>query len=183
MKQQAKELVELKPDVIVANSTPAATALAKETTIVPIVFINIVDPVAIHLVASLERPGSNLTGVVGFHSEIAAKWVETLKEIAPRVSRMAVIFNPATNAETWQTHMRAARYAATSRNIEILEAPIDKSEDIERTIGAFGNDPAVGLIVVPSTFVFANRQRIVAAAAPNKIPAIYGISPRESAAA
>jgi putative tryptophan/tyrosine transport system substrate-binding protein len=177
LRQFAKELVELKPDVIVANSTPAATALAKETTTVPIVFINIVDPVAIRLVASLDHPGGNLTGVVGFQSEIAAKWVETLAEIAPRTSRMAVIFNPATNAETWQTHMRAARSAATSRKIEILEAPIDKAEDIERTIGAYANDPPAGLIVVPSTFAFANRQRIVDAAANNYIPAVYGISP------
>jgi putative ABC transport system substrate-binding protein len=177
LKQFAKAVVDLGPDVIVANSTPAATALAAETKTVPIVFINIVDPVAIGLVASLERPGGNLTGVMGFAPEIASKWVETLKEIAPSISRIAVMFNPTTNAETWQIHLRAARSAAGPRAITVLEAPVDTPEDVERAVAAYANEPSTGLIVVPSTFAFAHRQRIVEAAAHHRVPAIYGISP------
>jgi putative tryptophan/tyrosine transport system substrate-binding protein len=177
LKEIAKELVALKPDVIVVNSTPATTALARQTSTLPIVFINVADPVGIRLIARIERPGGNLTGIVGFQTEIAAKWVETLKVARPGLTRIAVMFNPATNAETWQGYMSAARLAAASSAIDILETPVDSPADIERTLAGFADQTNIGLIVVPLTFAFANRQLIATAAAQSKVPAIYGISP------
>lgn len=177
LKEIAKELVALKPDVIVANSTPATTALARETSTLPIVFVNVADPVGIRLIPNMERPGGNLTGIVGFQTEIAAKWVETLKEALPGLTRIAVMFNPATNAETWQRYVSAARLAAASSAIDILEAPVESPAGIEGTLAAYADQSNVGLIVVPSTFAFANRQLIATTAAQVKLPAIYGISP------
>jgi putative ABC transport system substrate-binding protein len=171
----ANELAALNLDVLVTASTPAATALAQATTSTPIVFVNIFDPVAAGLVASMQRSGNNLTGIAGFRADIAAHWVSILKEIAPRVSRMAILFNPAT-AAMLPNHLRVAQPAAAALGVELIEARVDALADLEDVVAGIAKDSHAGFIVIPHTFAFTHRDAVVAAIAKRQVRAIYGIS-------
>ena len=168
----AKELVNLHPDVILGQSTLVVGALARETRTIPIVFVNVADPVASGLAESLIRPGGNITGFSPANSEQGGKWVQLLKEIAPRTTRIALLFNPATGVPL-QYYMPSVEAAASSLGVEVSIATVNSADDIESVVAAQARSPGGGLIVMPSGFSLANREPIIALAARYRVPAIY----------
>jgi ABC-type uncharacterized transport system substrate-binding protein len=128
-----KELVALQPDLILAQNTVSTTSILQETRSIPIIFANVIDPTGSGFVASLARPGGNATGFTLVESSIVGKWLELLKEIAPRVNRVAFLFNPAA-APYAQYYLAVFKAAAPSLGMEAIEAPINKTSEIERVI-------------------------------------------------
>jgi len=147
-------------------------ALARETQTIPIVFVNVSDPVASGISASLARPGGNITGFSLASSEQGGKWVELLNEIAPRTLRMALLFNPETGV-LLQNYMSSIRAAASSFDVEVKVTPVHATDEIEGVIAAQARDPGGGLIVMPGAFNVTNREAIIALAARYRLPTIY----------
>src|SRR6516162_9906493 len=149
---QAKELVELGVDIILANGTPSLVAARRATETIPIVFVAVADPVAQGFVRSLAQPGGMITGFGVEEPSMGAKWVEVLKEIAPRVASITVMFNPDTApyARMFLPSMEAVRSVA---QFELIEAPVASENDVERAIAAAAARPAAGLIVLPDIFL------------------------------
>jgi len=172
---QAKELVDLGVDIILANGTPSLVAARGATETIPIVFVAIADPVAQGFVRSLSQPGGMITGFGVEEPSMGAKWVEVLKEIAPRVASITVMFNPdaAPFARMFLPSMQAVRSAAP---FELIEAPVASESDVERAISAAAARPAAGLIVLPDSFLNSRRELVVAATARHRLPAIYAVS-------
>jgi len=168
----AKELVDLRPDVILSHTTLVTGVLARETRTIPIVFVNVADPIASGFAASLARPGGNITGLTVEIPAHGGKWVELLKEIAPRTVHMALLFNPAT-AVPLQFFMPSIQAAASSLAIQISNAPVHAKDEIEGVIAAQARSPGGGLIVMPDPFNVTNRDLIIALAARYGVPAIY----------
>ena len=168
----AKELVDLGPNAILGQTTPAISALARETQAIPIVFMQVSDPIANGFVASLARPGGNITGFTTDNTAQGGKWVDLLKEIAPRTVRVAVLFNPATVASL-QSFMPSIQAAASSYAIQTSVAPVHASDEIEGVIAAQARNPGGSLIVMPDAFNVVNRELIIALAARYGVPAIY----------
>ena len=168
----AKELVDLRPDAILSQTTPMTTALARETRSIPIVFVTVADPIASGFAASLARPGGNLTGFALYESAMGGKWVELLKEIAPRTVRVELLFNPATAAPLG-IYMSSIQAAASSFAIRADAAPVRAKDEIEGVIAAQARNPGAGLIVMPDSFNTINRDLIIALAARYGVPAIY----------
>jgi putative tryptophan/tyrosine transport system substrate-binding protein len=136
----AAELAGMKPDVILANGTTSVAALRQETSTVPIVFVLGLDPVESGFVASLARPGGNITGFTTFEPEMGGKWLEVLKEIAPRVIRVGIIFNPETQPGH-ATFSRSIEAAAPTFAVEPIASPIHSVDEIEGAMGTFGREP------------------------------------------
>ena len=172
---QAKELVDLGVDIILANGTPSLVAARGATETIPIVFVAIADPVAQGFVRSLSQPGGMITGFGVEEPSMEAKWVEVLKEIAPRVASITVMFNPdaAPFARMFLPSMQAVRSAAP---FELIEAPVASESDVERAISAAAARPAAGLIVLPDSFLNSRRELIVTATSKHRLPAIYAVS-------
>ncbi|MBV9203182.1 MAG: ABC transporter substrate-binding protein [Alphaproteobacteria bacterium] len=169
-RRYAAELVALGPDVILAATTPAVTALKEITQIVPIVFVGVIDPVGSGLVASLARPGNNVTGFTLFEYAISAKWLEVLKEISPRVMRVGVLRDSAVAAGIGQF---AAIQTVAPMDIELSAFGLREAGEIEQAIAAFARESNGGLIVTASGFG-ANHPRLIAdLGARNKLPAVY----------
>jgi putative tryptophan/tyrosine transport system substrate-binding protein len=168
----AKELIDLRPDVVLSPTTLVTGTLARETRTIPIVFVNVANPIASGFAASLARPGGNITGFTVETPEQGGKWVELLKEIAPRTVRMALLFNPAT-AVPLQFFMPSIQAAASSLAIQISNAPVHAKDEIEGVIAAQARNPGGGLIVMPDNFNTVNREPIIALAARYRVPAIY----------
>jgi putative tryptophan/tyrosine transport system substrate-binding protein len=170
---QAKEIVELGVDVIVANGTPALVAARRASETIPIVFVAVADPVAQGFVRSLAQPGGMITGFGAEEPSMGAKWVEVLKEIVPRVASITVMFNPDTApfAHMFLPSMQALRSAAS---FELME--VASESDVERAISVAAAQPAAGLIVLPDSFLVSRRELIVTATARHRLPAIYSIS-------
>src|SRR5262249_5635644 len=135
----AKELVDLRPDLIVGQSTPVVAALARETRTIPIVFLNVADPIGSGFVANLSRPDGNLTGFTTDNSELGGKWVELLKAIAPNTMRVALLFNPAT-AVPLKIFMPSIHAAASSLAVQVDPAPVHAKDEIEVVIAAQAGD-------------------------------------------
>jgi len=173
MRRFAMELVALQPDVLLSSTTPTTTALLRQTRTIPIVFALVADPVGSGFVASLAQPGGNVTGFM-FTTEptMAGKWVELLKEIAPRVARIAMLFNPATAtyAEFW---LNPFKTAATSFAVEAIPSPVRDRSELQSVIAAQAREPNGGLIVMPDSFMDANRVEITSLAARCRLPAVY----------
>ena len=171
----AKELVELRPDILVANSTPSLIAARGATSTIPIVFVAIADPVAQGFVQSLARPGGNMTGFEAEEPSMGAKWVQLLNEIAPRVGPITVIFNPdsAPFSRMFLPSMEAARPTAA---FELIISPVRNETEINRAIVAAGRQPSGGLIVLPDSFLSSRHEMIVALVAKQHLPAIYSVS-------
>jgi putative tryptophan/tyrosine transport system substrate-binding protein len=167
----AQELVGLKPDVIVTVATPPTVAVQRETRTIPIVFVNVGDPVASGIVARLDRPNGNVTGFAIWEGTLGGKWLELLLEIAPGLKRAALMFNPDTSSIS--TFMPSFQTAARSLKVEPIAAPVHTDAEIETTIAALGRDPGVGLVVLPDTLTIYHRAPILSAAARNNIPAVY----------
>ena len=165
------ELVALAPDVILTTGAAGVAPLLKATRTVPIVFTNVVDPVGAGFVDNLARPGGNATGFVNFEYGLSAKWVELLKEIAPRVTRMAVIRDPNISAGTGQ--FGAIQGAASSLGLELIAVNPREASDIERAIAAFARTSNGGLITTGSALATIHRDLIIGLAAKHKLPAVY----------
>jgi putative tryptophan/tyrosine transport system substrate-binding protein len=168
----AKELVDLRSDVILGQSTPVTSALARETRTIPIVFLNVSDPIGSGFAANLAHPGGNITGFTNDNSEQGGKWVQLLKEIAPRTVRMALLLNPAIGPPL-QFFMPSIQAAASTFAVQVSAAPVHAKDEIESVIAAQARNPGGGLIVMPNTFNTANRELIIALAARYGVPAIY----------
>ena len=172
IRTSVKELVDLRPDAIFGQTTPVIGALARETQTIPIVFMLVLDPIGSGFAASLAHPGSNITGFTGNDPAIGGKWMELLKEIAPRTVRVALLFNPAT-APQLKFQMPAIQAAALSLGVEVSSAPVHAKEEIEGVIAAQARTPGGGLIQMPDPFVQINRDLIIALAARYGVPTIY----------
>jgi len=169
----AKELVSLKPDVILANTTPAARALQRHTSEIPAVFVLVADPVGDRLVTSLARPGGNLTGFTSSEFSLGGKWLEIFKECVPSVRRVAMLFNPSTAPGGGWPYVHAAEAVASLFAVQIVGTPAADGEEIERVLDQFARQPNSGLIVVADAFTTARAELIVARAAHNQLPALY----------
>ena len=172
MHRLAKELVALRPDLLLSQSTPATTALLQETRTIPVIFGIVADPIGSGFVASFPRPGGNATGFAVAEPTQAGKWVELLKEIAPRVTRVAVLFNPAmaTFAEFWLKPFQAA---APSFAVEVILAPVHNTSELESVIAAQASEPNSGLFVMPDAFTITYRVEVTWLAARYRLPAVY----------
>ena len=167
-----KELIALRPDLILSHGTPATAALLQQTRTIPIVFAGVSDAVGSGFVASFPRPGGNVTGFNNMEPTMASKWLELLKEIAPRVNRVALLYNPATApyAEYWLSPFKAA---AAFFTLEPIVAPVRDTSELETFVAAQAREPNGGLIVMPDTFTSGHRAEIAALAARYRLPAIY----------
>jgi putative ABC transport system substrate-binding protein len=168
----AKELIALQPDVILAQATPVVAALQQETRAIPIVFAGVADPIGSGFVASLPRPGSNLTGLMMFEASVTGKWLAMLKEIAPRLERAAFVINPKT-APFYNYYLRAAESVSPSLGIKLVPSLVENTADIERAIESFAGVPNGGLLVPPDVSAVAHRDLIIALAARYSLPAVY----------
>ena len=181
MSQLARELVARNPDVMLAATTPAVAALRQHTSSIPIVFVAVSDPVGRGFVASLARPGGNVTGFMNdIAGSLSGKWIELLKEIAPNVARAAMIFNPDTAPQSvyyLSTFESAARAAA----VEPIAARVRSIGEIAEAIDALGQRPDAGLVVMPDAFVATHRKAVIEQAVRHRIPVMapFGFFARE----
>jgi putative ABC transport system substrate-binding protein len=173
MRAYAEELVGLTPAVILAHTSPVMAALQQATRTIPIVFVDVFAPVEQRFVSNLARPGGNITGFSSVEPEMGSKWLGVLKEVAPLLARVAIIFNPQTGPFS-PLFLRAVEMAAPSFAVKSIATPVHDSADIERAISAFALDLNGGLIVLPSAFVAVHRQLIFEQAAQHRLPAVYG---------
>jgi putative ABC transport system substrate-binding protein len=174
MRVFAKELVALQPDVLLGHTTGVIAALKRETQSIPIVFVIVSDPVGSGYVESLARPGGNITGFINIEASLSGKWIEILKEIQPRITRAALMFNPST-ATYIKFYREPFEAAARSSGIEPIAAPVQNAADIERAFDSLGNRPDAGLVLPPDVFttVRANLDLITSLAARTHLPTIY----------
>ena len=173
MQRFAKELVGLRPDVILAHTTPATLAVHQETRTIPIVFVGVADAIASGFVASFSRPGGNVTGFTTVEPTMGGKWLEVLKEIAPRVARVAVLFNPATAPYYSELYLNSFKAAAASLGVEPIVAPVLDASTLESVVAAQAREPNGGLIVMPDIFTTGHRAEITLLAARYRLPAVY----------
>jgi putative tryptophan/tyrosine transport system substrate-binding protein len=169
----AKELVALKPDVILAQGTPVTAALQRETRTIPIVFVVVTDPVGDGFVAGLPRPGGNITGFLTSEAAITAKMLELLTEISPSLKRVAMLFNPETAPGGGTYYLRDFDAAAQSSKVEPIAARARSETEIETVVNSLGREPNGGLIVMPDFFMFNHVKPIILLAARNNVPTIY----------
>jgi putative tryptophan/tyrosine transport system substrate-binding protein len=174
MKTFAKELIDLRPDAILGQTTPVIAALASETRTIPIVFAVVSDPIGSGFAASLAHPGGNITGFTANEPAVGGKWMALLTEIAPRTVRVALLFNPAT-AVAPQLFFSSIQAAASSLAVQASAAPVHKKDEIEGVIAAQARNPGGGLIVMPDAFFFdvATRDLTIALATRYGVPALY----------
>ena len=171
MRGLTKEMVALQPDVIFVHTTPLVAVAQKETSTIPIVFINASDPLGAGFVASLARPGGNLTGLLLYEESIVGKWLGMLKEIAPQMKRVAFIANPKISA--YHYFLPTAQQMARSFAIELVPSPVDTATDIEGVIRSFADTPNGGLFFPPSVTSNVHRDLIIGLAARYRLPAVY----------
>jgi len=167
----AKELVDLRPDVLLAHSAQVAGALHRQTRAIPIVFVNVSDPIGAGFVDTLARPGGNLTGLLHYEEGIVGKWLALLKEIAPRLARAALVADP--KSPVYNYFVRSAKAGAASLAIEVVPAPVENAADIERVFEVFARVPDGGLLLPPDITTITHRDLIVMLAARHRLPAIY----------
>lgn len=167
----AAELVRWTPDVILAHSNPGLAALRRETDSIPLVFIQVADPVGSGFIQSLSRPGGNVTGFTNFDLSMGTKWMELLKQVAPSVTRAVVLLHPETPANV--AMMRTAEAAAPSFGVTLTAAGVHDAAEIERAIATLAGVPGGGLIVMPHLVTVAHRQLIADLAARQRLPAVY----------
>ena len=167
----AKDLIALQPDVILAHSAQVAAALQKETRTIPVVFVNVSDPIGAGFITSLARPGGNFTGVLHYEVGILGKWLEMLKEIAPTVARAALLGDP--KSPVYNYFVRAGQAPAQSLAIELVPTPVESAADVERSIELFARAPNGGLMLPPDVTTITHRDLVLALAARYRLPAVY----------
>jgi putative ABC transport system substrate-binding protein len=167
----ARELVEMQLDLIVGHTTPVVAALKAQTRTIPIVFTQVSDPVGSGFIDGFAKPGGNITGFTNLESSMSSKLVELLKEVAPTITRVAVMFNPDTAPDRGSYFLRPVEAAAPSLHVEVIPAPVHNDAEIESAITTLV--PGTGLIVMPDIFILAHRERILALADRHRMPAAY----------
>jgi putative tryptophan/tyrosine transport system substrate-binding protein len=173
IRASAKELVELQPEVILARTTPVTTALLNETRTIPIVFVVVSDPVGDGLVASVARPGGNVTGFTNVDASLGGKWLQLLKEIAPRIKRIAFMFDPKMAPGGGAFYRRLIEDAAPTIGVQVIETAVHDAADIKRAIEGFAREPNGGLIVLPDVTNVNHRRATISLVAHHRLPAIY----------
>jgi putative ABC transport system substrate-binding protein len=167
----AKELVEMQPDVILAGTTPVTAALLRETRTIPIVFAVVSDPVGAGFIASLSHPGGNATGFINVEAAMGGKWIDLLKEIAPRIRRAAIMFNPNTAPGGGNYFLGTFEAAARSLAVEPVTVRVRSDNDIETAITSLGRDQA-GLVLMTDSFIAVRQRAIISLSARNDVPVI-----------
>jgi putative ABC transport system substrate-binding protein len=170
----AQQLVGLQPDIILTNGVSATAAVQRETRTIPIIFVNVGDPVASGLVPRLDRPSGNATGFGTYEAPLGGKWLELLSEIAPGLKRAAIMFNP--DVAPVSTFMPSLDSAARSLKVELIIAPVRSDVEIESAIKDLGSEPGGGLIAMPDPFMSTHRAPTILAAVRNNVPAVYSAS-------
>jgi putative ABC transport system substrate-binding protein len=172
MKRFAKEVVALQPDFIVTVSTPATAAMLQQTSTIPVIFVLVADPVGSGFVTNLSRPGGNVTGFTPIVGSLGGKWVELLKDIAPRLTRVTLLFNPPT-ATFVESYLSPFKAAAAARGMEALVAPVHDMPEVEHLLATQAREPNNGLVVIPDVFTVNHRAEIISLAARFRVPAVY----------
>ena len=172
MQRFAKELIALQPDLILSHNTPTTASLLQQTRTIPIVFVIVSDPVGSGFVASFPRPGGNITGFTNIEPTMAGKWLELLKEIAPSVARVALLFNPAT-APYAEYYLGPLKAAAASLAVAAIAEPVRDAPELESVVAAHAREPNSGLLVMPDSFMNVHSADIVSLAARHRLPAVY----------
>jgi putative tryptophan/tyrosine transport system substrate-binding protein len=172
MQRFAKELVTLQLDLILTSSTPATAAMLQQTRTTPVIFVWVADPVGSGFVASLARPGGNVTGFTPLEGSLGGKWVELLKEIAPHVARVTLLFNPAM-ATFIEGYLNSFKATAASLGVEAILAPVHDMSELESVIAAQARESNGGVIVIPDAFTIVHRAEITLLAARYRVPAVY----------
>jgi putative tryptophan/tyrosine transport system substrate-binding protein len=173
MQMFAKELVDLQPDVIFAHATPVTAAFQRQTRTIPIVFAIVSDPEGAGFVASLSRPGGNITGFINIEASMGAKWLELLTEIAPSVKRVAIMFNPDTAPGGGSYFRPSFEAAASSLKVETIAAPVHSDTEIDSVMASLRGEEKSGLVVMTDSFNLVHRATIISLAARDNIPAVY----------
>ena len=169
----AKELIDFPSDLIVGHNTRPVAMILQQTRSIPVVFVAVADPVGSGFVASLARPGGNATGFINHDPAMGGKWLELLKEAAPRISKAALLYNPETAPGAGLYFEKSFSSAAHSLAIEVSSAAVHSPSEIAEMLATLGNKSGYGLIVTPDTFTTVNREQIVGLAAEHRLPAIY----------
>jgi len=172
LRDHAAELLAMGPDLILANSTPVTAAIWEQSGAVPIVFTQVTDPVGQGLVPNMAHPGGNLTGFTSFEFSIGTKWLEALKQTAPHVTRVALVFNPQ-SAPSADLFLRPVEAAAPSLSVVPIGAAVRDSDDVDRMFDALAREPDWGLMVLPDISMTNYRKAIIALAARHRVPAVY----------
>jgi putative ABC transport system substrate-binding protein len=167
----AAELIELRPDVMLAAGLSAAVALRQQSLSIPIVFLQVADPVSAGFVTNLARPEGNITGFTNFEFSIGGKWLQLLKECAPSVSRIGVVFDPAN--PSWAAYLRTIEAVAPSFGVQLTPVSVRDAAEIKQRITAFARETNGAIVVFPSPVAFQHRASIIAAAAEQRLPAMY----------
>jgi putative tryptophan/tyrosine transport system substrate-binding protein len=173
IKRFAAELVASQPDVIVGQTTPVVAALKKQTKTIPIVFTQVSDPVGSGFITDLAAPGGNITGFTNLEASMSSKLLALLKEVAPGVTRAALMFNPATAPDGGSYFLKPVQAAASDLNVTIVPTPVRDAAEIDSAMAALAGEASAGLIVAPDVFVLAHREQIIALTARGKTPAVY----------
>jgi putative ABC transport system substrate-binding protein len=171
MPKLVKELMQFHPDVILAATTPAATAARQQTLSLPIVFVQVPDAVSAGYVTNLAHPDGNITGFTNFEFSIGERWLQLMKDCAPAVNRIAVVFDPVN--PSWAAYLRTIETAAPSFKVQLTPVGVHDAAEIESSIQSFASEPRGGLIVLPSPVTQTHRGRIIAIAEQRRLPAIY----------
>jgi ABC-type uncharacterized transport system substrate-binding protein len=171
LRKDAAELVAMRPDVIMSSTFASLAVLRNETRSIPIVFVMVSDPVGMGIVESMARPGGNITGFTPFEPSLGGKWVELLKEIAPALTRAAILFNPETAANA-PSFVQFAQAAGSMVRVSTIPTPIRANAEIERSIAELAQQPGSGLVIVPDAFTAARYKLIVAATTHHRLPLI-----------
>ena len=171
MQELAKAMAASQPDVIFVHTTPFVAAMQKQTRTIPIVFVNASDPVGSGFVASLARPGGNLTGLLLYEDSIVGKWLGMLKEIAPQTARVALMANP--KVETYAYFSKEAQRVAPQLGIDLVLSPVESAADVKRVIESFARASNGGLFFPPNVASSSNRDLIIALASQHRLPAVY----------
>ena len=166
------ELMALSPDVFVANSSPVIAALRQATSSIPIVFASVNDPVGQGFISSLARPGGNITGFTFIEFAMIGKWLQILKEMAPAIARVAIMFNPQT-APYYDGYLRSFETMPRSTAVELTAAPVRDGAEIEAIIAKLGREPGGGLIVPPDPFTIVHRETIMKSAVQHRLPVVW----------
>ena len=172
MQRFAQELVALQPDLIVTQNTPTTALVLQQTRTIPIIFANVSDPVGSGFVASLPQPGGNVTGFIDMEDSIAGKWLELLKEVAPRIARVAFLFNPAT-APFAEYFLNRFKAAAASFAVEAIAAPVRDTSELDSVVAEQAREPNSGLIIMPEAFMNVHRAEVTSLATHYRLPAVY----------
>jgi putative tryptophan/tyrosine transport system substrate-binding protein len=170
--RSARELIELKPDLILTQNTPPSATILQQTHTIPVIFVIVADPVGSGFVKSLSRPGGNATGFTIMEPTIAGKWVEMLRDIAPHVTRAALLFNPAT-APYADIYINPFKAAAATFALEAIATPVHNAAELESAIAEQARETNGGLVVIPDGFLNVHRAVIVSLAARYRLPVVY----------